>query len=75
MITKDRENSEGALQEICDCRAADIGINSFAECQRGGPNSCEYALPFGYAFLCRHPRISEIIENTKKAKSAPVAGP
>jgi len=74
MITKDRENPEPELQEICDCHAEDIGISSFAECPRRGPNSCKYALPFGYAFLCRHPRIGEIIENTKKDKLAPVIG-
>jgi hypothetical protein len=25
-------------------------------------------LPFGYCFLCMHPRLDEIIEHTKKAQ-------
>ena len=72
MITSKRDKPEQAVQEICDCRATDIGISDFAECLRGGPNSCEYALPFGYAFLCHHPQMKEILENTRKAKLAPV---
>ncbi len=74
MITKEQKNPEPVQEEICDCRAADIGINGFAECLRGGPSSCEHALPFGYAFLCRHPRIKDIVENTKKTKLVGVAG-
>jgi len=54
------------MPDIADCRAVDIGIAQFAECLCNGPNSCIYALPFGYCFLCRHPRLAEIIENTKK---------
>ena len=60
-------NSEQVVEEIAKCRAIEVGIEDFAECLCVGPNACEYALPFGYAFLCKHPRMSEILENTKKA--------
>ena len=56
--------------EIKDCRATDIGIPNLGECLRSGPSSCSYALPFGYCFLCKHPRLNEILENTRKAQLA-----
>ena len=55
---------------IENCRVFDIGIPQFAECLQAGPSTCSYALPFGYCFLCKHPRLDEIIENTRKAKLA-----
>lgn len=69
MMTKDNESAERIPQEISECRAVDVGVVNFAECLCEGPNACQYALPFGYAFLCRHPRIGEIIENTKKTRN------
>ncbi len=41
-----------------------------AECVQQGPTPCSHALPFGYCFLCNHPRLDEIIENTKRAHQA-----
>jgi hypothetical protein len=41
-----------------------------AECLKPGPCSCSYAVPFGYCFLCKHPRLNEILENTRKAQLA-----
>ncbi len=58
------------VRKIEDCRALDVGIESFAECLKSGPNFCNFALPFGYAFLCRHPRVHEIVKNTKKQAQA-----
>ncbi len=43
-----------------DCKTLDLGIADYAECLRAGPNDCRYALPFGYAFLCRHSRLSTL---------------
>ena len=40
-----------------DCRTLDIGLDGFAECPRVGPSACRYAVPFGYCFLCNHPRL------------------
>lgn len=57
------------LQEIKACRVVDIGIKDFGECLKEGPSTCTYAMPFGYCFLCSHPRVEEIIENTRKAES------
>ena len=55
-----------SMRGIENCRVVDIGIGSFAECLKAGPATCSHALPFGYCFLCLHPRVDEIIENTKK---------
>jgi hypothetical protein len=57
---------------IENCRVLDIGIDKMGECLKPGPCSCSYAVPFGYCFLCNHPRLSEIIENTRRAQPAAV---
>lgn len=57
-----------SMHGIKNCRVAEIGVENFAECLQQGPNFCPHALPFGYCFLCRHPRLDSIIENTKKAQ-------
>jgi hypothetical protein len=54
-----------SLRGIENCRVVDIGIGNFAECLKPGPATCSHALPFGYCFLCMHPRVDDIIENTK----------
>ena len=56
-----------SMRDIENCRVVEIGVEKFAECLKQGPCTCSYALPFGYCFLCKHPRLNEIIENTKKA--------
>ncbi len=55
------------LRGFENCRAVAIGIGNFAECAQWGPVDCPHAVPFGYCFLCLHPQVDEIIENTKKA--------
>ena len=67
MNTNLETNIPSIAEDITGCRASDIGIADIGECLRGGPNACSYALPFGYCFLCRHPRLQEIIANTIKA--------
>lgn len=42
-----------------DCRTLDLGVEGFTECPQVGPNDCQYAVPFGYAFLCCHPRLAD----------------
>jgi hypothetical protein len=54
-----------SLRGIENCRVVDIGIGNIAECLQAGPATCSHALPFGYCFLCMHPRVDDIIENTK----------
>ncbi len=58
-----------SLRGIKNCRVVEIGVEKFAECLQQGPCTCAYALPFGYCFLCQHPRLDEIIENTKKSQA------
>ncbi len=69
----DTTPSQHPLDDITECRARSMGTQDFAECLCEGPNACQYALPFGYAFLCRHPRLHEIVENTRKSAFAPQA--
>ena len=59
-----------SMRGIENCRVVEIGIANFAECVQQGPATCSHALPFGYCFLCMHPRLNDIIENTKKAQQA-----
>lgn len=73
MNTTSEENGFGTPENIEDCRAANLGEGSFGECLRGGPNQCKYALPFGYCFLCQHPRLEEIIRHTGKLQGAVTA--
>jgi hypothetical protein len=67
METKDGAGSQNGQDDISECRASAMGDQNFAECLCEGPNACQYALPFGYAFLCQHPRVKEIVANTKKS--------
>jgi hypothetical protein len=55
------------LRGIENCRVVEIGIGDFAECTEWKAVNCSHALPFGYCFLCMHPRVDEIAENTRKA--------
>jgi len=64
------KSKSASLRGIENCRVVEIGIGGVAECAQQGPATCSHALPFGYCFLCTHPRLSEIIENTKKAQQA-----
>jgi len=55
---------ETSTADIDDCRVREVGVQEYAECLCEGPNTCEYALPFGYAFLCRHPQLANIRKNS-----------
>jgi hypothetical protein len=63
------ESTESLVEEIKGCRVYDIGLEGMAECQDRGPKACPYALPFGYGFLCRHPRLDVILERTRKEEA------
>jgi len=75
MVTKASKKPGRPSEEISECMATEVGIEDFAECLCVGPNTCRYALPFGYAFLCQHPRLNEILENTKKLRQATASRP
>ena len=64
-ITTTKKETHG---NIANCRVVEIG-NNIAECLKTGPNQCSFALPFGYCFLCEHPRLNEIIEKSKIGKT------
>jgi len=55
------------LGRLENCRVVEIGVGNFAECTQWKAVNCSHALPFGYCFLCMHPRVDEIIENTTKS--------
>ena len=59
-----------STDEIADCRVVEIGIGNFAECAGWRAIQCDHAMPFGGSFLCLHPCVDDIIENTKKAVAA-----
>jgi hypothetical protein len=61
--------TSASRQSFKNCRVVDIGVRNFGECLKEGPSTCCYAVPFGYCFLCGHPRVNEIIENTKKVQA------
>ncbi len=35
------------------CKARDFGVEGFAYCLEENPPLCSFALPFGFAFICR----------------------
>ena len=61
------KTKEKSAEGIKNCRVVAIGVGNFAECTEWRAINCSYALPFGYCFLCMHPRVDDMIENTKKA--------
>jgi hypothetical protein len=52
------------------CETLDLGLDGFRECPEVGPTVCDFAVPFGYGFLCRHPDCGEPRENAQTQKSA-----
>jgi len=48
------------------CSACSLGINEFAECLVTDAQICQFALPFGFGYLCFHPQRNKIIEHTIK---------
>ena len=37
------------------CRVKDIGVESLLECLEPNPQTCQYALSFGYSYFCQCP--------------------
>ena len=70
MVKPTSKSKSKSMRGLQNCRVVEIGIGNFAECVQQGPATCSHALPFGYCFLCMHPRVDEIIQNTKKAQQA-----
>ncbi len=53
--------------DLSQCRVANLGTDTYVECLCAGPNDCRYALPFGYAFLCQHPKFNAFLLKEKPA--------
>ena len=53
---------------IPKCEVHEVGVDHFAECPERGPQPCSHAMPFGYCFLCTHPNVNEMVENTRKSE-------
>jgi hypothetical protein len=69
-MTKQDTKAQTKSRSIPNCRVVEIGLGDFAECTEWRAVHCSHSLPFGYCFLCMHPRVENMIENTKKALQA-----
>ncbi len=72
-MKKNGDTTQGLSGETANCRVVNIGLDGFVECLDVGPKACPYAVPFGYAFLCRHPRLAARLEDTRIEE--PAQGP
>ncbi len=63
-----KQNSKSTTSTTPKCKVMEIGVDHFGECPQQGPQPCSHALPFGYCFLCTHPRVDEMIANTREAE-------
>ena len=57
------------LPDMNICRAEDMHIRDFGDCQVEKPYECAWSLSFGEGFFSRHPNRAEIIRNTNNALS------
>ena len=69
MSDKKTDHKIRPLPDLEKCWVAEIGLDGFAECRMSGPNQCSHAVPFGYCFLCSHPRLNEIIEKNRERRA------
>lgn len=67
MHAQAHEQPERSLPDPVICRAAPV-TEQLAECLVFKPYVCEYAMPFGYGFLCGHPDRHTIIEGTRSVQ-------
>ena len=55
------------LPDMQVCRATDL-TGTFAECLVEKPAMCQYAMPFGYSYLCGHPERGAYKGNPRKVR-------
>jgi len=48
------------------CKAADIGCDTYIKCLEDNPQSCKFALPFGYSWNCNCPLRIYIMKKLKQ---------
>lgn len=70
MAKQSTRTKASPVGDIPACRVVEIGLGDFAECTEWKAVRCAHALPFGYCFLCMHPRVGEMIKNTKQELQA-----
>jgi hypothetical protein len=58
------------MRNITYTEVVEVGIANFTESVQQGRANCSHALAFEYCFLCMHPRVNDIIENTKRTEQA-----
>lgn len=59
--------------EVSDCVTLDLGLEGFLECPQIGPNTCAFAVPFGYGFLCEKPEFVAVPQEGRAKGSATTA--
>ena len=64
MIKRTGKQPSYKQTDLSQCRAAEM-TRQFASCQSNQATVCEYAMPWGFKYLCGHPFRKAIIENTK----------
>lgn len=74
-MSKKDDGVKAKAPDRAACATLDLGLDGFVECPNVGPNNCQFALPFGYGFLCREPgayglrpRVPKVTETQSKAK-------
>jgi hypothetical protein len=72
MVKIGQQSLRVTTPKIESCATLDLGTAGYAECLRAGPNACRFALPFGYAFLCHHPKLSEIMSRGNQLQATRV---
>jgi len=48
------------------CKARDFGLESFLDCLEEKPETCNFALAFGYGYLCQCPLRVYLAKKLKK---------
>ncbi len=56
--------AENGFAQLCNAR--DFGVGGFLYCLEDPPLQCPFALPFGFAYVCRCPLRVFIEKNLKK---------
>jgi hypothetical protein len=54
--------------DISKCRASHSGEGGLIFCLNEERYLCDYCLPFGEAYYCRHPKCHEIAEHTTESR-------
>jgi hypothetical protein len=56
--------------DISTCRAASLGMSDLVLCRSDAREHCEFSLPFGGDYFCRHPQNKLIVAHTESLGAA-----